>query len=225
MRSLNVLAPMQLTRPRTRGECADVPRPCPFASCRFSLLIDLSRDRKHVIVRFPDEDGDPDLTERDSCALDVADRGEHDTMQLGTLLNLSHQAVEQAIYYVAARKQSAFAKCRDASPQENLKEPIAASDPRATRMRPCKMCKTAFHPAGNHRTCESCVSQRPMVRKCSGAKCRSLASVRAGYCRACKPKAHARVRELAASGSSVPLISRMLRMRKGAVLDALKGDA
>lgn len=58
-------------RPRTRGECYGMPRPCPFASCRHHLLHDAHRTI----------DGTPRLrilhddptTMVNTCALDVAD--------------------------------------------------------------------------------------------------------------------------------------------------------
>ena len=46
-RKLDILDP----RPRTRGECASVPRPCPFTDCRYHLE-----------------------AKAESCALDVADK-------------------------------------------------------------------------------------------------------------------------------------------------------
>ena len=33
--------PEPIARPVTRGDCRNVPRPCPFASCRHSLLLDV----------------------------------------------------------------------------------------------------------------------------------------------------------------------------------------
>ena len=47
---------MKRTLPLTRGDCANVPRPCPHYRCRYSLALD---------------DGDGSA----SCVLDVADRG------------------------------------------------------------------------------------------------------------------------------------------------------
>lgn len=62
------------TMPKTRGECVDGPRPCPHRTCVYHLLVDW-----------------PEATE--SCALDVADRGEHDGTQLSGILGISKQGI------------------------------------------------------------------------------------------------------------------------------------
>ena len=57
-------------RPKTRADCKDSPRPCPWVGCRHHLYLELS------CSGHPRE---PDLEPWDlleSCALDVADRGE-----------------------------------------------------------------------------------------------------------------------------------------------------
>ena len=59
-------------KPRTREECADGPRPCPFVSCKHHLFIDVSARTGAIKLNFPDLEV-WDLGE--SCALDVADRG------------------------------------------------------------------------------------------------------------------------------------------------------
>lgn len=59
--------------PWTRGDCADVPRPCPFVSCRHNLYLDVS-SKGAVRFAFPGlEPGE--MPAESSCALDVADRG------------------------------------------------------------------------------------------------------------------------------------------------------
>ena len=42
----------QLTRPRTVGDCRGGPRPCPFVSCRFNLLMDVD-DRGNITLNVP----------------------------------------------------------------------------------------------------------------------------------------------------------------------------
>lgn len=91
-------------RPRTRGECADVPRPCPFVSCRHHLYLDV-KETGAIRYNFPDlEPGEV----VHSCALDVADRGAADTygdaqsivehvsvVGVADLLNLTRERVWQ----------------------------------------------------------------------------------------------------------------------------------
>ena len=59
-------------KPRTRAECAEGPRPCPYVSCKHHLYIDVSARTGAIKLNFPDLEV-WDLGE--SCALDVADRG------------------------------------------------------------------------------------------------------------------------------------------------------
>jgi hypothetical protein len=40
-------------RPKTRADCADVPRPCPFVSCRWNLYLDVD-NRGVVTIPRPD---------------------------------------------------------------------------------------------------------------------------------------------------------------------------
>jgi len=88
-------------RPRTRGECVDAPRPCPYSGCRYHLSLDVAkravgvRAPPRVRVYHPDEDGDPILEGRDSCALDVADRGGASFDEIAKMLNVTRQRVQQ----------------------------------------------------------------------------------------------------------------------------------
>src|SRR5689334_22961695 len=43
-----------IERPRTRAECGDVPRPCPFVSCKHHLYLDVSRRTGSIKLNFPD---------------------------------------------------------------------------------------------------------------------------------------------------------------------------
>jgi hypothetical protein len=92
-------------RPRTRGECADGPRPCPWASCRHNLAVDVVDDlRRHgappEVIEHEIPDGRP------SCALDVADEGAEDGPAVADMLGVSrqfiHLIVETALTRLAA---------------------------------------------------------------------------------------------------------------------------
>lgn len=65
-------------RPRTRGDCINGPRPCPWYGCRYHLGLDVTRSGR-VIAADLDE-----MTE--TCALDVADRGGITLDEVGALL-------------------------------------------------------------------------------------------------------------------------------------------
>lgn len=78
-------------KPRTRGDCVDMERPCPYVSCRYHLYLDVNGDNGTVKLNFPDRDVH-ELAE--SCALDVAERGaSHE--RVGELLNLTKSRIQQ----------------------------------------------------------------------------------------------------------------------------------
>lgn len=79
-------------KPRTRAECADAPRPCPFVSCKHHLFLDVSARTGAIKLNFPDLEPEQ-MTE--SCALDVADRGGSTLEQVGEIVNITRERVRQ----------------------------------------------------------------------------------------------------------------------------------
>lgn len=79
-------------RPRTRGECADGPRPCPFVSCRYHLALDVDPEVGTIRLNWPHLEIDQ-LAE--TCALDVADRGGMTLEDVGGILNITRERVRQ----------------------------------------------------------------------------------------------------------------------------------
>ena len=79
-------------RPRTRADCANGPRPCPFASCKFNLYLDVSPRTGHIKYNFPDLE----LWElAETCALDVADLGGVTLDTVGVAMNVSRERIRQ----------------------------------------------------------------------------------------------------------------------------------
>lgn len=76
-----------LTRPVTRGDCANGPRPCPWTDCRYHLLDSVSRGYHGT---YPDVSTMPE-----SCVLDVADRGEQTLEQVAQILLMTRERVRQ----------------------------------------------------------------------------------------------------------------------------------
>lgn len=72
-----------LVRPTRRGECVDGPRPCPWVSCRYHLMLHVDPQRGHIYqcASSPDEMAE-------TCALDVAARGEHTSQEVAELLGI-----------------------------------------------------------------------------------------------------------------------------------------
>jgi len=79
-------------QPRTREECVDGPRPCPFVSCKHHLYIDVSPRTGAIKLNFPDLEV-WDMNE--SCALDVADRGGTTLEDVGAIMNLTRERIRQ----------------------------------------------------------------------------------------------------------------------------------
>lgn len=79
-------------KPRTRLECVDGPRPCPFVSCKHHLYIDVSPRTGAIKLNFPDLEV-WDMNE--SCALDVADRGGTTLEDVGAIMNLTRERIRQ----------------------------------------------------------------------------------------------------------------------------------
>lgn len=78
-------------RPRYRFQCVDGPRPCPFASCKFNLYLDVTKTGG-IKLNFPDKEI-WELTE--TCALDVADKGGLALEGVGKAINLTRERIRQ----------------------------------------------------------------------------------------------------------------------------------
>lgn len=129
-RRLRVIRP---DRPVTRGDCEGGPRPCVFVGCRFNLSIEIAKNEKRVIVRFPDADGDPDLAAQpDNCALDWADSGPSALEDIGRAIGTTRQYVEQVLKPVM--RDDAIVRLAMVYGPEPFAEPVPeARMPRITR--------------------------------------------------------------------------------------------
>lgn len=85
------LLAVDVQRPRTRGECDSIPRPCPYVACRQHLYLDVTK-QGGITLNFPDLEPD-ELAE--SCALDVADVGEHRLEDVGVYMNVTRERIRQ----------------------------------------------------------------------------------------------------------------------------------
>jgi hypothetical protein len=79
-------------RPKARGECANVARPCPYVSCKYHLYIDVNPNTGSIKINFPDLE----VWElKHSCALDVAEQGGITLEEVGEILNLTRERIRQ----------------------------------------------------------------------------------------------------------------------------------
>ncbi len=79
-------------KPRTRADCANAPRPCPYISCKHHLFIDVSPRTGAIKLNFPDLEV---WEMNESCALDIADRGGTTLEDVGAIMNLTRERIRQ----------------------------------------------------------------------------------------------------------------------------------
>lgn len=80
-------------RPRTRGDCRDGIRPCPWVLCRYSLYLDLDPITGHVRIYHPRLE--PWEVKGPSCALDVAERGPSTLEEVGDIYGVTRERIRQ----------------------------------------------------------------------------------------------------------------------------------
>ncbi len=83
---------LQALRPRTRGDCAKGPRPCPWVACKYHLYLDVSSKTGSIKLNFPDLEP---WELQDSCVLDVADKGPVTLEDVGRIMNLTRERIRQ----------------------------------------------------------------------------------------------------------------------------------
>ena len=69
-----------------------MPRPCPFVSCKHHLFLDVSARTGAIKLNFPDLDV---WDMKETCALDVADRGGTTLEDVGAIMNLTRERIRQ----------------------------------------------------------------------------------------------------------------------------------
>lgn len=93
-------AALRAQRPRTRGECADGPRPCPWVSCRHHLYLDVVGENGSIKRNFPDLEP---WQMTHTCSLDVADLGGRHLEQVAEIMNVTRERVRQVETVTMAR--------------------------------------------------------------------------------------------------------------------------
>lgn len=94
-KKLAILGKPEGWRPLTRADCQDVPRPCPFVSCRYNLTLDLTPNG-HIRWR-QEGDWDNSFEGRDNCALDVAARGPHTLQDIADISGVCRERIRQEL--------------------------------------------------------------------------------------------------------------------------------
>jgi hypothetical protein len=84
--------PVAHDRPQVRSECRGGARPCPFVACKYHLYLDVNPATGSLKLNFPDLE----VWElRESCALDVAERGGVTLEDVGAIMNLTRERIRQ----------------------------------------------------------------------------------------------------------------------------------
>jgi hypothetical protein len=79
-------------KPRSRSECVESVRPCPFVSCKHHLYLDVSARTGAIKLNFPDLEV---WEMNETCALDIADRGGTTLEEVGAIMNLTRERIRQ----------------------------------------------------------------------------------------------------------------------------------
>lgn len=95
-----LLPDMDFRRPKSRADCRDGIRPCPFVGCRYHLYLDIHVHTGTMKLNFPGLE----LWEMPfTCALDVAEMGGRTLEEVGQILNMTRERVRQ-LEFSALRK-------------------------------------------------------------------------------------------------------------------------
>jgi Sigma-70, region 4 len=79
-------------KPKTRAECQEGVRPCPYVSCQHHLFLDVSARTGAIKLNFPDLEV---WEMNETCALDIADRGGTTLEDVGAIMNLTRERIRQ----------------------------------------------------------------------------------------------------------------------------------
>lgn len=80
------------SRPKTRGDCEGMDRPCPYVACKHHLFLDVDVETGSIKFNFPDVEPEEMRT---SCSLDVADAGPQTLEDVGNLMNITRERARQ----------------------------------------------------------------------------------------------------------------------------------
>jgi hypothetical protein len=115
LKALGADAPYE--RPHTRGDCADVPRPCPYVACKYSLYLDVSTTGS-IILNFPHLEPGQMPADR-SCTLDLAERGAMTLEDIAVVTNLTRERIRQIELKALSRRARPAAVSLGLGPEDN----------------------------------------------------------------------------------------------------------
>ena len=87
-----IVSEIERSRPRSRADCVQGPRPCMFVSCKHHLYLDVNPETGSIKLNFPDKE----IWELEyTCALDVAEKGGITLEEVGEIMNLTRERIRQ----------------------------------------------------------------------------------------------------------------------------------
>lgn len=132
-RHLRIVDEVDAARPRTRGDCEAIERPCPFVGCRYNNYLHVNG--LNVKLTWPDLEPD-EVDPEKSCALDVADRGGASLYDVGEIMRLTRERARQiegdAVRKIKGERGSTLREFVDAPDEDAAR----ATSTRSTRFSP-----------------------------------------------------------------------------------------
>jgi hypothetical protein len=106
---------IEQSRPKTRADCINGPRPCLFVSCKHNLYLDVNPETGSIKLNFPDKE----IQELQyTCALDVAEKGGITLEEVGEIMNLTRERIRQV-------ETRGLMKLREATERDPVPPPAA----------------------------------------------------------------------------------------------------
>lgn len=79
-------------RPKTRADCKDGPRPCPWVMCRHHLYLEVNSETGKIRINFPTRE----VWELEhTCSLDIAEGGPNSLKAVGQVFKVSRERIRQ----------------------------------------------------------------------------------------------------------------------------------
>lgn len=86
---------LKIIKPKIRKDCENVPRPCPFVSCRYNIFLDVNSQSGNIKNVF-NEFKDPIYMTFNNCVLDIVEKHGCMTLEdIGKIMNITRERVRQ----------------------------------------------------------------------------------------------------------------------------------
>ena len=95
--------PPPYEKPKCRADCAAMVRPCAFVTCKYHLYLDYDDSNGSLKINGPEEVWEM----KESCALDVAERGGCTLEEVGEAMNLTRERARQIEVMAISKLRSA----------------------------------------------------------------------------------------------------------------------